>query len=64
MIASSGKAYGTHEELPYTKDSPFKGAGAHPYDVLKIYAHLIAFAFFHAFKLPVSITSWGNFYGG
>jgi CDP-glucose 4,6-dehydratase len=62
VIASSDKAYGTQEELPYTEDSPLKGA--HPYDVSKTCTDLIACTFFTTYKLPVCITRCGNFYGG
>jgi CDP-glucose 4,6-dehydratase len=62
VIASSDKAYGTQEKLPYTEDSPLKGA--HPYDVSKTCADLIAHTFYNTFKLPVCVTRCGNFYGG
>jgi CDP-glucose 4,6-dehydratase len=62
VIASSDKAYGTQEQLPYTELSPLKGT--HPYDVSKTCADLIAFAFFNTYGLPVCITRCGNFYGG
>ncbi|KPJ58406.1 MAG: sugar dehydratase [Deltaproteobacteria bacterium DG_8] len=62
VIASSDKAYGTQERLPYTEDSPLKGS--HPYDVSKSCADLIAYSFFNTYKLPISITRCGNFYGG
>jgi CDP-glucose 4,6-dehydratase len=62
VVASSDKAYGTQEKLPYEEDSPLKGA--HPYDVSKTCADLIAAAFVETFNLPVCITRCGNFYGG
>ena len=62
VVASSDKAYGTQEKLPYEEDSPLKGA--HPYDVSKTCADLIASAFVETFNLPVCITRCGNFYGG
>jgi len=62
VVASSDKAYGAQEELPYEEDSPLKGA--HPYDVSKTCADLIATAFVTTFELPVCITRCGNFYGG
>ena len=62
VVASSDKAYGTQERLPYTEDSPLKGA--HPYDVSKTCADLIAYTFFNTYQLPVCITRCGNFYGG
>jgi CDP-glucose 4,6-dehydratase len=62
IIASSDKAYGTQEILPYTETFSLKGT--HPYDVSKSCADLIAYAFFNTYDLPVCITRCGNFYGG
>jgi CDP-glucose 4,6-dehydratase len=62
VVASSDKAYGEHEELPYTEDAPLKGQ--HPYDVSKSCADLIAQAYAATYRLPVAITRCGNFYGG
>ena len=62
VLASSDKAYGTHEVLPYTEDAPL--IGRNPYDVSKSCADLIAQAYWVTYKLPVSITRCGNFYGG
>ncbi|MBI4631074.1 MAG: GDP-mannose 4,6-dehydratase [Chloroflexi bacterium] len=39
LFASSDKAYGSHEVLPYTEDAPLQGK--HPYDVSKSCADLI-----------------------
>lgn len=60
--ASSDKAYGPQSELPYTEDAPLRGA--HPYDVSKACADLIARNYAVSFGLPVAITRCGNFYGG
>lgn len=62
VVASSDKAYGEHEGLPYTEETPVKGN--HPYDVSKSCADLIAQAYAVTFGLPVAITRCGNFYGG
>lgn len=62
IVASSDKAYGEHEILPYTEDAPLKGT--HPYDVSKSCADLLAFTYYHTYNLPVCITRCGNFYGG
>ncbi len=62
VVASSDKAYGDQEILPYTEDTPL--AGRHPYDVSKSCADLIAQAYAHTYGLPVAITRCGNFYGG
>jgi CDP-glucose 4,6-dehydratase len=62
IVASSDKAYGDQEKLPYTEDAPL--AGRHPYDVSKSCADLIALSYHHTYKLPVCVTRCGNFYGG
>jgi CDP-glucose 4,6-dehydratase len=62
VIASSDKAYGDHEQLPYTEAAPLQGR--HPYDVSKSCADLIAQAYAQTYDLPVAITRCGNFYGG
>ncbi|HEY5837432.1 MAG TPA: GDP-mannose 4,6-dehydratase [Pyrinomonadaceae bacterium] len=62
VLASSDKAYGEHDQLPYTEDAPLQGR--HPYDVSKSCADLIAQSYATTFGLPVVITRCGNFYGG
>jgi CDP-glucose 4,6-dehydratase len=62
VMASSDKAYGDLETLPYTEDMPLKGQ--HPYDVSKSCADLIGQAYAKTYGLPVCITRCGNFYGG
>ena len=62
VTASSDKAYGDGETLPYTEDTPL--AGEHPYDVSKSCADLIARSYAVTYELPVAITRCGNFYGG
>jgi CDP-glucose 4,6-dehydratase len=62
VIASSDKAYGDHETLPYSEEAPLQGS--HPYDVSKSCADLIAQAYAKTYGLPVAITRCGNFYGG
>lgn len=62
VIASSDKAYGEHEVLPYSEEAPLQGQ--HPYDVSKSCADLIAQMYGHTYQLPVAITRCGNFYGG
>jgi CDP-glucose 4,6-dehydratase len=61
VVASSDKAYGDAEGR-YTEDTPLRGM--HPYDVSKSCADLIAQAYAATYKLPVTITRCGNFYGG
>jgi len=62
VIASSDKAYGDQETLPYNESMPLQGQ--HPYDVSKSAADLIANTYAASFDLPVAITRCGNFYGG
>ncbi|MBZ0294708.1 MAG: GDP-mannose 4,6-dehydratase [Anaerolineae bacterium] len=62
VLASSDKAYGDQQELPYNEDTPLQGK--HPYDVSKSCADLIAQAYAVTYDLPVVITRCGNFYGG
>lgn len=62
VIASSDKAYGDQETLPYTEDCPLQGR--HPYDVSKSCADLIAQSYATTYNLPLAITRCGNFYGG
>lgn len=62
VIASSDKAYGTHEELPYEESAPLRGTA--PYDVSKSCADLIAGAYYETYGLNLGITRCGNLYGG
>ncbi|MCL5126326.1 MAG: GDP-mannose 4,6-dehydratase [Deltaproteobacteria bacterium] len=62
VIASSDKAYGDHEELPYTEDMELKGR--HPYDVSKTISDFMAQTYHHTYGTPVAITRCGNVYGG
>jgi CDP-glucose 4,6-dehydratase len=62
VVASSDKAYGSHEKLPYDEQMALQGE--HPYDVSKSCADLITQSYAKSFGLPVAITRCGNFYGG
>lgn len=62
IVASSDKAYGIHDDLPYNENTPLQGV--YPYDVSKSCTDLIAKSYFHTYNLPVCITRCGNFYGG
>ncbi len=62
VVASSDKAYGDQDNLPYDEMTPLQGR--HPYDVSKSCADLIAHTYAHTYHLPVVITRCGNFYGG
>ena len=62
VIASSDKAYGDQEDLPYDESTPLQGQ--HPYDVSKSCADLISASYAKVFDSPLVITRCGNFYGG
>jgi CDP-glucose 4,6-dehydratase len=62
IIASSDKAYGDHDELPYDENAALHGE--HPYDVSKSCADLVARMYAVTFGVPVAVTRCGNFYGG
>jgi len=62
VIASSDKAYGDQENLPYDENTPLQGQ--HPYDVSKSCVDLISHTYAETYGLPVVITRCGNFYGG
>lgn len=61
IVASSDKAYGSHDELPYSED--FKLNAVYPYDVSKACTDLISQSFAHTFGLPVAVTRSANIYG-
>jgi CDP-glucose 4,6-dehydratase len=62
VVASSDKAYGSHDTLPYTEDAPLQGR--FPYDVSKSCTDLISFSYYHTYRLPVAVTRCGNLFGG
>lgn len=61
VVASSDKAYGTAETLPYTEEFPLHGDG--PYDVSKSCTDLLAQSYGFTYQLPVTIARCGNIYG-
>lgn len=61
VVASSDKAYGAQDTLPYSESTPLEGR--HPYDVSKSCADLIAQSYAHTWRVPVCITRCGNFFG-
>jgi CDP-glucose 4,6-dehydratase len=60
-VASSDKAYGPSQTLPYTEDQPL--AGTHPYEVSKSCCDLIARSYAATYDLPVAVARMGNIYG-
>jgi len=61
VVASSDKAYGNHDTLPY--DETFALQGSHPYDVSKSCADLIALTYHNTYGTPVCVTRCGNLFG-
>lgn len=62
VVASSDKAYGEVEELPYVETMALRGR--HPYEVSKSCTDLIATSYAHTYGVPVAIARCGNIYGG
>lgn len=61
VVASSDKAYGDQEQLPYLESMPL--LGQHPYDASKACADIITRSFAAAFGLPTAVTRCANLYG-
>jgi CDP-glucose 4,6-dehydratase len=62
IVASSDKAYGRQDHLPYSEDQPL--AATYPYDVSKAACDLLARSYWASFGLPVAVTRLANVYGG
>jgi CDP-glucose 4,6-dehydratase len=62
VVASSDKAYGSHDELPYSED--FALQPRYPYDVSKAATDMIARSYAVTYGLPVAVTRLANVYGG
>lgn len=62
VFASSDKAYGAHDELPYSEDFALQPTA--PYEASKAAADLIARSYSASFGLPVAVTRFANVYGG
>jgi CDP-glucose 4,6-dehydratase len=61
VVASSDKAYGSHEQLPYRED--FALQPAFPYDVSKAATDMIARSYAVTYDMPVAVTRLANVYG-
>jgi CDP-glucose 4,6-dehydratase len=61
VVASSDKAYGNQEHLPYTEDMPL--LADNPYDVSKLCTDVIARSYHSAFAMPVTVARCANIYG-
>ena len=62
VVASSDKAYGPSEELPYREDMPLRPAS--PYEASKAATDVISLSYRRAYGLPVAVTRFANIYGG
>jgi CDP-glucose 4,6-dehydratase len=62
VVASSDKAYGRHEQLPYQEDFPLQAL--YPYDVSKAATDMIARSYAATYDMPVAVTRLANIYGG
>ncbi len=62
VVASSDKAYGAHEVLPYKEDYELKPR--FPYDVSKACTDMIARSYAATYGMPVAVTRLANVYGG
>jgi CDP-glucose 4,6-dehydratase len=62
VMASSDKAYGESDQLPYDEDTPLRGR--HPYDASKSCSDIISQTYAESYGLPVVVTRCGNFFGG
>ncbi|MEK6277323.1 MAG: NAD-dependent epimerase/dehydratase family protein [Actinomycetota bacterium] len=62
IFASSDKAYGASDELPYREDTPLRAV--HTYDASKAAADVLARSYWHSYGLPVAVTRFANLYGG
>ena len=62
VVASSDKAYGAHEELPYREDFALQPTA--PYEASKSAADLIARSYWPSYGVPVAVTRFANIYGG
>ena len=61
VVASSDKAYGSHEELPYREGFALKPS--YPYDVSKAATDMIARSYAVTYDMPVAVTRLANVYG-
>jgi CDP-glucose 4,6-dehydratase len=62
VVASSDKAYGAHEELPYRESFALQATA--PYEASKAAADIIARSYWPSYGLPVAVTRFANIYGG
>lgn len=61
VVASSDKAYGITDILPYSEE--MKLNGKHPYDCSKSCMDLIAKMYFETYGVPIVVSRFGNIFG-
>jgi CDP-glucose 4,6-dehydratase len=61
IVASSDKAYGDHEVLPYTEKMPLQPKNT--YDTSKACSDMIARSYAHNYSMPIVVTRCSNVYG-
>lgn len=61
VVASSDKAYGDHENLPYTEKHPLQPLNT--YDTSKACMDMIARSYAHNYGMPIVVTRCSNVYG-
>jgi CDP-glucose 4,6-dehydratase len=62
VVASSDKAYGRHEDLPYREDAKLQPI--YPYDTSKAATDLISRSYAETYGMAVAVTRLANVYGG
>lgn len=62
IVASSDKAYGPSEDLPYREDQVLRPAS--PYEASKAATEMIAAAYCRSYAIGVAVTRFANVYGG
>ena len=62
VVASSDKAYGDSEILPYKENFPLNGI--YPYEFSKSATDMMCKTYRTAYNLPVTVLRCGNIYGG
>jgi CDP-glucose 4,6-dehydratase len=62
VVASSGRAYGAANPLPYREEMAPRPAS--PYEASRAAADAIALSYWPAFGLPVAVVRFSNVYGG
>ncbi|MEK6837660.1 MAG: GDP-mannose 4,6-dehydratase [Nanoarchaeota archaeon] len=62
IVASSDKAYGEHEKLPYKEE--FCLNGLTPYEASKSCTDILARTYAKTYGLSIAVTRCGNIYGG